>query len=61
MEPGQEIRLFWFMDKFTQFLDSEVRYTSLKLSFPEVSETLYDKAKEEALERYNGYKRLSEN
>ena len=49
------------MDKFTQFLDSEVRYTSLKLTFPEVSETLYDKAKEEALERYNGYKRLSEN
>ena len=49
------------MDKFTQFLDSEVRYTSLKLSFPEVSETLYDKAKEEALERYNGYKRMSEN
>jgi len=49
------------MDKFTQFLDSEVRYTSLKLTFPEVSETLYDKTKEEALERYNGYKRMSEN
>jgi len=61
LEPGQEIRLFWFMDKFTQFLDSEVRYTSLKLTFPEVSETLYDKAKEEALERYMGYKCLAEN
>ncbi|MGL4607293.1 MAG: pyruvate:ferredoxin (flavodoxin) oxidoreductase, partial [Eubacteriaceae bacterium] len=48
------------MDKFTSFLDSEVRYTSLKLSFPEVSEMLYAKAKEEALERYDGYKRMSE-
>jgi pyruvate-ferredoxin/flavodoxin oxidoreductase len=48
------------MDKFTEFLDSEVRYTSLKLTFPEVSATLYDKAKEEALERYMGYKQKSE-
>jgi len=48
------------MDKFTEFLDSEVRYTSLKLTFPEVSETLYDKAKEEALERYLGYKQKAE-
>jgi pyruvate-ferredoxin/flavodoxin oxidoreductase len=49
------------MDKFTDFLDSEVRYTSLKLTFPEVSKVLYAKAKEEATERYNGYKKLSEN
>lgn len=48
------------MDKFTEFLDSEVRYTSLKLTFPEVSATLYEKAKEEALERYMGYKQKSE-
>lgn len=48
------------MSKFTEFLDSEVRYTSLKLTFPEVSETLYDKAKEEATERYLGYKSMSE-
>ena len=49
------------IDKFSQFLDSEVRYTSLKLTFPEVSETLYARAKEEALERYMGYKCLAEN
>ena len=48
------------MDKFTEFLDSEVRYTSLKLTFPEVSETLYDKAKEEAMERYMGYKQKAD-
>jgi pyruvate-ferredoxin/flavodoxin oxidoreductase len=48
------------MDKFTEFLDSEVRYTSLKLTFPEVSATLYDKAKEEAMQRYMGYKQKSE-
>ena len=48
------------MDKFTEFLDSEVRYTSLKLTFPEISKELYVKAQEEALERYNGYKRMSE-
>ena len=48
------------MDKFTEFLDSEVRYTSLKLTFPEVSATLYDKAKEEAMERYLGYKQKAE-
>ncbi|MBC3888281.1 pyruvate:ferredoxin (flavodoxin) oxidoreductase [Acetobacterium paludosum] len=48
------------MDKFTDFLDSEVRYTSLKLTFPEVSATLYKRAKEEAYERYMGYKQKSE-
>jgi pyruvate-ferredoxin/flavodoxin oxidoreductase len=48
------------MDKFTDFLDSEVRYTSLKLTFPEVSAVLYKKAQEEALERYLGYKQRAE-
>jgi pyruvate-ferredoxin/flavodoxin oxidoreductase len=49
------------MDKFYDFLDSEVRYTSLKLTFPEISAQLYEKAKEEAAERYQGYKQKSEN
>ncbi len=48
------------MDKFDDFLDSQVRYTSLKLTFPEVSATLYDVAREEAFERYQGYKRMAE-
>ncbi len=48
------------LDKFDDFLDSQVRYTSLKLTFPEVSESLYDVAKDEARERYEGYKRMAE-
>ena len=48
------------LDKFDDFLDSQVRYTSLKLTFPEVSATLYDVAKDEARERYEGYKRMAE-
>jgi pyruvate-ferredoxin/flavodoxin oxidoreductase len=48
------------IDKFTDFLDTEVRYTSLKLTFPEVSKALYETAKEEAWERYLGYKKMSE-
>jgi pyruvate-ferredoxin/flavodoxin oxidoreductase len=48
------------IEKFTEFLDSEVRYTSLKLTFPEVSATLYEAAKEEAWDRYLGYKQKSE-
>lgn len=48
------------IEKFTEFLDSEVRYTSLKLTFPEVSATLYEAAKEEAWDRYLGYKQKAE-
>ena len=42
--------------KFQDFINSEVRYTSLRLSFPEVADQLYAKAQEEAEERYAGYK-----
>jgi pyruvate-ferredoxin/flavodoxin oxidoreductase len=45
---------------FREFIEGEVRYTSLKGSFPEVAEELYVKAEENAKERYEGYKRMAE-
>jgi pyruvate-ferredoxin/flavodoxin oxidoreductase len=45
---------------FREFLDKQVRYTSLKSTFPEIAEELFDKAEEEAKERYLGYKRMAE-
>ena len=44
--------------KFQDFLNSEVRFTSLKLSFPEDAEILFKAAEENAKWRYNSYKRL---
>ncbi len=46
--------------KFQDFLNSEVRYTSLVKDFPGEAEVLFKKAKENAKWRYNNYKRLSE-
>ena len=45
---------------FREFLDKQIRYTSLKATFPEIAEELFDKAEEEAKERYAGYKRMAE-
>ncbi len=45
---------------FREFLEGEVRYTSLQNSFPEISEELFAKAEEDAKERYEGYKRMAE-
>lgn len=45
--------------KFQAFLNGEVRYTSLKKSFPEVAEELFAAAEENAKWRYNYYKRLA--
>ncbi|MDF2672993.1 MAG: pyruvate:ferredoxin (flavodoxin) oxidoreductase [Clostridiales bacterium] len=45
---------------FRGFLDKQVRYTSLKTSFPESAEELYAKAEEAAKERYEGYKKMAE-
>ena len=44
--------------KFQNFLNGEVRYTSLKKSFPEVAGELFAAAEENAKWRYNYYKRL---
>ena len=38
---------------------SEVRYTSLKKSFPQEAEVLFAAAEENAKWRYNSYKRMA--
>ena len=47
-------------DKFQEFLNSEVRYTSLKKAAPEQAEQLFKMAEQDAKWRYAGYKRLTE-
>lgn len=47
------------LDKFQTFLSNEVRYTSLKLTFPEVADELFAAAEANAKERYEGYKRVA--
>lgn len=46
-------------DEFQNFLDSEVRYTSLKKAFPKDADELFKAAEEAAKWRYNVYKRYS--
>ena len=43
-----------------EFLDGEVRYATLKKSFPEESEKLRKALSEEVMERYQRYKRMAE-
>jgi pyruvate-ferredoxin/flavodoxin oxidoreductase len=45
--------------KFQEFLGSEVRYTSLKKSFPEIATELFAEAEKNAKWRYNSYKRMA--
>jgi pyruvate-ferredoxin/flavodoxin oxidoreductase len=45
---------------FRDFLLSEVRYASLKKTFPEVADELFAKAEEDAKERYANYLRLAQ-
>lgn len=44
--------------KFQEFLNGEVRYTSLKKAFPKEAEILFKEAEKNAKWRYNSYKRL---
>ena len=46
-------------DSFQDFLMGEVRYRSLKREFPDVADELFKAAQENALWRYNNYKRLA--
>lgn len=46
--------------KFQAFLNSEVRYTSLKKAFPAQAAELFKAAEENARWRYNAYRRLAE-
>ena len=45
---------------FMDFLDSEVRYTSLRKFFPEEAEELFKVAEQDAKERYEKYKKMAE-
>ena len=45
-------------ESFRDFLLSEVRFSSLQKTFPELAEDLFEKAAEDAEERYQSYKRL---
>lgn len=44
---------------FEEFLNGEVRYTSLKSQFPEVADQLFETAAKEAKDRYDGYVRMA--
>ncbi|MGE5384066.1 MAG: pyruvate:ferredoxin (flavodoxin) oxidoreductase [Omnitrophica WOR_2 bacterium] len=46
-------------EKFQDFLNSEVRYTSLKKSFPAEANELFKAAEENAKWRYNSYRRMA--
>jgi pyruvate-ferredoxin/flavodoxin oxidoreductase len=46
--------------EFKDFLNSEVRYTSLKLGFPKEAEELFQAAEDASKWRYNVYKRYAE-
>ncbi len=45
--------------KFQNFLKSEVRYTSLMKSFPQVASELFEQSQKNAKWRYDSYKRLA--
>ena len=45
---------------FKDFLASETRYTSLKVTFPELADDLFEKTEKDAKLRYQTYKKLSE-
>lgn len=47
------------MDIFN-FYDGEVRYASLKRTFPENAKALFEQSKQDALERYKKYKKMEE-
>ncbi len=47
-------------DKFDDFIASEIRYSSLTKSFPQEADRLFKIAKEDAIWRYNAYKRMTD-
>ncbi len=44
---------------FQDYINSEVRYTSLKRSFPDEAQELFEAAEKNANERFEGYKKMS--
>ena len=47
-------------DEFQNFLKGEVRYTTLLKAFPAEAEELFKASQENALWRYNSYKRMND-
>ncbi|MBU5426099.1 pyruvate:ferredoxin (flavodoxin) oxidoreductase [Tissierella pigra] len=47
-------------EPFMDFINSEVRYTSLRRTFPEVADELFDAAEKDAKDRYEQYKKMAE-
>jgi len=45
---------------FKEFIESEIRYSQIRNTFPEIAETLFNKAESDAKDRYEYYKRLAE-
>ena len=47
-------------ESFRDFILSEVRFSSLQKTFPEIAEDLFEKSEQDAKERYQSYKRLEQ-
>ena len=47
-------------ESFIEFLNDEVRYSSLNKSFPENAERLFAEAEQDAKEKYEFYKKMAE-
>ena len=47
-------------EPFMDFINSEVRYTSLRRTFPEVADELFAAAEKDAKDRYEQYKKMAE-
>jgi len=47
-------------ESFKEFLQSEIRYSSLMNVFPDIAQEMFDLAEKHARERYEQYKRLAE-
>jgi pyruvate-ferredoxin/flavodoxin oxidoreductase len=45
---------------YQQFLDNEIRYRTLKQQHPEAAKKLFEKAAQEAKQRYEEYKKMAE-
>ncbi len=48
-------------ESFMDFINSEIRYTSLRKTFPEIANELFAKAEQDAKEKYEAYKRKANN
>ena len=44
---------------FADFLNSEARYTALKINFPELADELFEKAAQDAKERFESYRKMA--